>query len=180
MTFFVIALSQAGQSCSEGWFRWSGVIRWREAGHADPAILHLGNTIKVAEFACGNAMIELIAPRTPNADFFLERMKDKGILVKQFPEHIAVRTPEHNVALLSEAGFRIEHVRLLPHYNILKVAIPCPMCRVSGNYSRRGYSSKRSRNRHMAAVQSPDLPPCFSSTRTLVITIRRSAALHMS
>lgn len=61
---------------------------------------------------------------TPNAEFFLERMKDKGIIVKQFPEHIAVRTPEHNAALLREAGFRIEDIRLIPHYNILKVVHP--------------------------------------------------------
>ena len=31
-----------------------------------------------------------------------------------------------------------------------------------------------------AAVQSPDFPPCFSSTRTFVMTMPRSAALHMS
>lgn len=61
---------------------------------------------------------------TPNAEFFLERMKDKGIIVKQFPEHIAVRTPEHNAALLKEAGFKIEQIRLIPHYNILKVVHP--------------------------------------------------------
>ena len=30
------------------------------------------------------------------------------------------------------------------------------------------------------ALQSPDLPPCFSSTRTESITMPRSAALHMS
>ncbi|PFH09011.1 hypothetical protein BCF11_1398 [Collimonas sp. PA-H2] len=31
-----------------------------------------------------------------------------------------------------------------------------------------------------SAIQSPDLPPCFSITRTSVITIPRSTALHMS
>jgi hypothetical protein len=30
------------------------------------------------------------------------------------------------------------------------------------------------------ALQSPDLPPRFSNTRTSVITMPRSAALHMS
>lgn len=29
-------------------------------------------------------------------------------------------------------------------------------------------------------LQSPDLPPCFSLTRTSLITIPRSTALHMS
>lgn len=33
---------------------------------------------------------------------------------------------------------------------------------------------------YTSADQSPDLPPCFSSTRKLVTTIPRSTALHMS
>lgn len=33
---------------------------------------------------------------------------------------------------------------------------------------------------HPVLIQSPDLPPCFSSTRMLPITMPRSAALHMS
>jgi 2-polyprenyl-6-hydroxyphenyl methylase/3-demethylubiquinone-9 3-methyltransferase len=57
---------------------------------------------------------------TPNAEFFLEIMKDKNIIVKQFVEHIAVRTPESNASLLKDAGFSIENVWLIPHYNILK------------------------------------------------------------
>ncbi len=32
----------------------------------------------------------------------------------------------------------------------------------------------------LPATQSPDFPPCFSSTFTLVIVIPRSTALHMS
>ena len=61
---------------------------------------------------------------TPNAEFLLERMKDKGILFKQFPEHIAVRSPEHNMALLRDAGFTIAQLRLIPHYNVLKILHP--------------------------------------------------------
>ena len=33
---------------------------------------------------------------------------------------------------------------------------------------------------YAAATQCPDLPPCLSSRRTSVITMPRSAALHMS
>lgn len=38
----------------------------------------------------------------------------------------------------------------------------------------------RPNDSYIAAVQSPDFPPCFSSTRTFVMTMPRSAALHMS
>jgi SAM-dependent methyltransferase len=57
---------------------------------------------------------------TPNARFFLEVMKRHNFIVKQLPEHIAVRTPEANAALVEAAGFRIRRVRLLPHYNVLR------------------------------------------------------------
>lgn len=52
---------------------------------------------------------------TPNANYFIEVLKDKGIL-KQFPEHIAVRNAEQNVSLLVTAGFRDIDVHLLSHY----------------------------------------------------------------
>lgn len=61
---------------------------------------------------------------TPNADFFLEKMKARNFIVKQFPEHIAVRGPAENCALLEAAGFRISIVRLIPHYNILRLIHP--------------------------------------------------------
>lgn len=58
---------------------------------------------------------------TPNAEFFVEIMKANNVIVKQFPEHIAVRDPFHNMRLLQEAGFSTIHLRLLAHYNLLKV-----------------------------------------------------------
>ena len=61
---------------------------------------------------------------TPNADFFLEKMKSKNLIFKQFPEHIAVRTPENNASILRESGFNVEHIWLIPHYNILKLVHP--------------------------------------------------------
>ncbi|MGN6740144.1 class I SAM-dependent methyltransferase [Dyella sp.] len=62
---------------------------------------------------------------TPNLKFFVERLKQFGIL-PQFPEHIAVRDAESTIALLARAGFDTGSVvlRRIPHYNILKVLHP--------------------------------------------------------
>lgn len=59
---------------------------------------------------------------TPNARFVLEIMKHYNFITKQFPDHIAVRTQEENVHLLKLAGFRVNKVLLLPHYNALRYA----------------------------------------------------------
>ena len=58
---------------------------------------------------------------TPNAEFFLEKMKNKNFIVEQLSGHIAVRTPEHNTSILREAGFNVTKVWLVPHYNILRL-----------------------------------------------------------
>jgi 2-polyprenyl-3-methyl-5-hydroxy-6-metoxy-1,4-benzoquinol methylase len=71
---------------------------------------------------------------TPNAQFFLEKMKRRNFIVKQFPEHVAVRTPEHNVALLKGAGFKVEHVWLIPHYNVLRVLHALSILPAVGRY----------------------------------------------
>ena len=62
---------------------------------------------------------------TPNAAFFMERAKDIGIL-RQFPEHIAVRNAKDTVALLVAAGFPESGmtVRKIAHYNVLKLLHP--------------------------------------------------------
>lgn len=52
---------------------------------------------------------------TPNATYFLERFKDLGIL-KQLPEHVAVRNSEQNLFLLQKIGFKNIKVNFLPHY----------------------------------------------------------------
>ena len=52
---------------------------------------------------------------TPNANFFIEVLKRTGIM-RQFPEHIAVRNAEHYVRLLKEVGFEKIDVHYLPHY----------------------------------------------------------------
>jgi 2-polyprenyl-3-methyl-5-hydroxy-6-metoxy-1,4-benzoquinol methylase len=58
---------------------------------------------------------------TPNLDFFVELMKDRGIL-RQFPEHIAVRNATQTLAMLEKAGFAadVAKVRHIAHYNVLK------------------------------------------------------------
>jgi 2-polyprenyl-6-hydroxyphenyl methylase / 3-demethylubiquinone-9 3-methyltransferase len=62
---------------------------------------------------------------TPNLDFFLERMKDWGVL-RQFPEHIAVRTANANKELLRRCGFPDDRIRTtgIAHYNVLRVVHP--------------------------------------------------------
>jgi 2-polyprenyl-6-hydroxyphenyl methylase/3-demethylubiquinone-9 3-methyltransferase len=71
---------------------------------------------------------------TPNGRFFLEIMKRHNFFVKQFPEHIAVRNLEENLALLKKAGFRISKARLIPHYNILRFLHPLSFLPVIGPY----------------------------------------------
>lgn len=55
---------------------------------------------------------------TPNAEFFLEKMKAKNFIVKQFPQDIAVRSPQENCDMLERCGFKIRVIKLIPHYNI--------------------------------------------------------------
>ncbi len=52
---------------------------------------------------------------TPNADFLIEKLKHAGIM-KQFPEHVAVRNATAYVDLLSQVGFGGITVHYLPHY----------------------------------------------------------------
>lgn len=61
---------------------------------------------------------------TPNLGFFVERMKDRDFILKQFPEHIAVRDMRQNVDLLQEAGFKVARQAYLPHYNVLRFLHP--------------------------------------------------------
>lgn len=72
---------------------------------------------------------------TPNLDFFVERLKDAGIM-RQFPEHIAVRNGSQTAALLERAGFAAGRitVRHIPHYNILKAVDPLSNLPVLGKF----------------------------------------------
>lgn len=59
---------------------------------------------------------------TPNAGFVLERMKAANFILRQSPEHVAVRDMASNLRLLREAGFRIQNARVVRHYNVLRFA----------------------------------------------------------
>ena len=52
---------------------------------------------------------------TPNAEYIIELLKDIDVL-KQLPEHIAVRNAENNVKLLKRSGFSNIKVYSLSHY----------------------------------------------------------------
>jgi hypothetical protein len=61
-------------------------------------------------------------------------MKDKNFLLKQFPEHIAVRSMQGNTRLLLEAEFTIRDAQRLPHYNWLSVLHPLSRLPGLGKY----------------------------------------------
>ncbi|WP_299792574.1 class I SAM-dependent methyltransferase [uncultured Shewanella sp.] len=77
-----------------------------------------------------DAMYQCLRPggiiylHTPNAGFFLERMKEHNFLIKQFPEHVAVRNAQSNHHFFSVAGFENINVKFIPHYNVLRLVHP--------------------------------------------------------
>jgi 2-polyprenyl-6-hydroxyphenyl methylase / 3-demethylubiquinone-9 3-methyltransferase len=73
---------------------------------------------------------------TPNLDFFLERMRDAHFILRQRPEHIAVRDGQRNLDLLAAAGFGRGGMKLtyLKHYNVLSVLHPLRHLPVLGRY----------------------------------------------
>src|SRR5262245_34070268 len=52
---------------------------------------------------------------TPNGDYFLERLRHRGVL-RQIEGHVAVRSPRENEALLASCGFTSIEIEYLPHY----------------------------------------------------------------
>ena len=52
---------------------------------------------------------------TPNAEYFMERLKERGILT-QVEGHVGVRDVRRHVTLLAQCGFTDVHVRYLAHY----------------------------------------------------------------
>jgi 2-polyprenyl-6-hydroxyphenyl methylase/3-demethylubiquinone-9 3-methyltransferase len=61
---------------------------------------------------------------TPNAGFVLERMRQRNFILRQSPEHVAVRDMPANLELLRQAGFAITGARLVRHYNVLRFLHP--------------------------------------------------------
>ena len=71
---------------------------------------------------------------TPNKTFFIELMKEHDLILKQFPEHVAVRTIKENSDLIKDAGFTKVDVKTLPHYNILKLVAPLSFLPLIGKF----------------------------------------------
>lgn len=70
---------------------------------------------------------------TPNLDFLIERLKQIG-WIRQFPEHIAVRTGEQNMRFFSEAGYSAIRCEMVPHYNVLRWLHPLARLPVIGRH----------------------------------------------
>ena len=51
---------------------------------------------------------------TPNREHYVERLKAVNLVLKQFPEHIAVRRPREIRRLLEEEGWRVRSLRYSP------------------------------------------------------------------
>ncbi len=73
---------------------------------------------------------------TPNRDFVIELMKDHDFVLKQFPEHIAVRNGERNAEFFQRTGFADISVTYIPHYNVLRYLHPLSYLPLVGRYFR--------------------------------------------
>lgn len=51
---------------------------------------------------------------TPNREHYVERLKARDLILKQFPEHVAVRRPREIRRLLEEEGWRVRSIRYSP------------------------------------------------------------------
>lgn len=71
---------------------------------------------------------------TPNRDFILEIIKDKNFILKQPPQHIAVRNVQDNERLVQAAGFSEVSSKLIPHYNVLRYLHPLSFLPVAGRF----------------------------------------------
>ena len=56
----------------------------------------------------------VLAAYTPNREHYVERLKAHDFLLKQFPEHIAVRRPREIRRLLEESGWRVLELTYSP------------------------------------------------------------------
>jgi cyclopropane fatty-acyl-phospholipid synthase-like methyltransferase len=56
----------------------------------------------------------IVAIYTPCLTHYVERLKERNLILRQIPGHIAVRTPEACVRLLAGAGFAVRSCRFLP------------------------------------------------------------------
>lgn len=70
---------------------------------------------------------------TPNLEFIIELLKHCNWL-RQFPEHIAVRSAAGNRHFFEQAGYSHISIRNLAHYNFLKWLHPLSKLPVIGKY----------------------------------------------
>ena len=73
-----------------------------------------------------------LAIYTPCATHYVERMKARNFILRQFPGHVAVRTPESYQGLLATSGFKVNSLSFLPSdypaFGLLdRLLIPVPM-----------------------------------------------------
>lgn len=61
---------------------------------------------------------------TPNAAFAPERLRRRNFILKQSPEHVAVRDMPENLELLRRSGFTITAAQFVRHYNVLRFLHP--------------------------------------------------------
>ncbi len=108
-----------------------------ELAERRPAAFQVAFALDVSEHVPDDEWLEvlrsvrrLLAPggrlvlHTPNEEFVVERMRARSIVLKPFPQHVAVRDPAANCALLERAGFAIEQCLSIPHYNVLRFLHP--------------------------------------------------------
>lgn len=99
---------------------------------------HIDDTLAVSIYSAIRSSLRQggkLYLHTPNLDFFMERAKYMGLL-KQFPEHIAVRNGEGTKDILIQAGFNESKIKveIIAHYNILKVLHPLGKLPLIGKY----------------------------------------------
>ncbi|WP_313272527.1 methyltransferase domain-containing protein [Stenotrophomonas sp.] len=70
---------------------------------------------------------------TPNLEFFVELLKHHNWL-RQFPEHIAVRSSHENRAFFERSGYSSVKVKSLPHYNVLRCLHPLSSLPIIGKH----------------------------------------------
>ncbi len=74
----------------------------------------------------------VFAVYTPNREHYVERLKAHDFLLKQFPEHIAVRRPREIQQLLEAEGWRLLEMTYSPAPFPLVHGIEKILCRVPG------------------------------------------------
>jgi ubiquinone/menaquinone biosynthesis C-methylase UbiE len=87
---------------------------------------------------------------TPNREHYVERLKARGFLLRQFPQHIAVRRPKELTRLYERAGWKVESLTYSP--------APFPVVRFAERFlSRLPGPGRLFRYRILLAASAPPL-----------------------